>query len=321
MIPLIRTVICSAAVCSVPIGCSPSGALLADALVPAASGSDRKPPQESPRAAGSLEAASRRPEVSFYSQAQIPLRMELPVSGEGDVLFELTSAPVDPKLEQRVRSIVESELRRYPKGTLDCLDAVMIGGELTVAVNAAKGAYLLGIVFLTVGDADLGWATDERVVSTLHHEISSVLLHAHRSRLDEARFRAALPAGFRYAEDQDSRVWLQPLRGWEFDVSLGYLEAGFLEPWAMRCLEQDFNSYAEELFVRPPRLLRMFAPESLVGRKARVVRDFYIAIDPRFAELFEGEGSPILFPQAHPAGHTDKAATTGAAAETEQPQR
>jgi hypothetical protein len=261
------------------------------------------------------------PEISFYASAPIPLRMELPASGGGYAHLELTPAPVDPELERRIRSIVQSELGRYPTGTLDCLDAVMIGGELTVAVNAAKGAYLLGIVFLTVGDADLGWATDDRVVSTLHHEISSVLLHAHRSRLDEARYRAALPAGFRYAEDQDSRVWLQPLRGWEFDVSLGYLESGFLEPWAMRGLEQDFNSYAEELFVRPPRLLRMFAPESLVGRKARVVRDFYLAIDPRFAEVFEGEGSPILFPQAQSAGHADKAAATGAAAEAEQRQR
>ena len=286
-------------------------------------------PQHSDGSARNATSGSSRPstpvgglpEISFYASAPIPLRMELPASGGGYAHLELTPAPVDPELERRIRSIVQSELGRYPTGTLDCLDAVMIGGELTVAVNAAKGAYLLGIVFLTVGDADLGWATDDRVVSTLHHEISSVLLHAHRSRLDEARYRAALPAGFRYAEDQDSRVWLQPLRGWEFDVSLGYLESGFLEPWAMRGLEQDFNSYAEELFVRPPRLLRMFAPESLVGRKARVVRDFYLAIDPRFAEVFEGEGSPILFPQAQSAGHADKAAATGAAAEAEQRQR
>ena len=307
--------------CSAPLGCSPSGALLDDGTESISQHSDGSAPHAPSSSSRPRTDVGRLPDISFYSSAPIPLRMQLPVSGERDVLFELTSAPVDPKLEQRVRSIVESELGRYPTGTLDCLDAVMIGGELTVAKNAGKGAYLLGIVFLTVGDEDLGWATDERVVSTLHHEISSVLLHAHRSRLDEARYRAALPAGFRYAEDQDSRVWLQPLRGWEFDVSLGYLESGFLEPWAMRCFEQDFNSYAEELFVRPPRLLRMFAPESLVGRKARVVRDFYISIDPRFAELFEGGGSPILFPQAQSAGHADKAAATGAAAETEQRQR
>lgn len=318
---VMRVLMCIVLMCSAPLGCSPSGALLDDGIDSISQHSDGSAPHATPSSSRPRTDEGRLPDIKFYSSAPIPLRMQLPVSGEGDVLFELTSAPVDPKLEQRVRSIVESELRRYPTGTLDCLDAVMIGGELTVAVNAAKGAYLLGIVFLTVGDADLGWATDERVVSTLHHEISSVLLHAHRTRLDESRFRAALPADFRYAEQQDSRVWLRPIRGWEFDVSLGYLEAGFLKPWAMRSLEQDFNSYAEELFVRPPRLLRMFAPESLVGRKARVVRDFYIAIDPRFAELFEGEGSPILFPQAHPAGHTDKAATTGAAAETEQPQR
>ena len=308
-----HVLMCIVFMCSAPLGCFPSGALPRDAIDAVSQHSGGSAPHATSSSSPPKTNVGGLPDISFYSSAPLPLRMEVPFTGESEIVFELTPAPADPKLEQRVRSMVESELGRYPTGTLDCLDAVMIGGELTVAKNAGKGAYLLGIVFLTVGDEDLGWQTDERVVSTLHHEISSVLLHEHRSQLDEARFRAALPAGFRYAEDQGVRVWLQPLRGWEFDVSLGYLEAGLLKPWAMRCLEQDFNSYAEELFVRPPRLLRMFSPESLVGRKARVVRDFYIAIDPRFAELFEGEGSPILFQQTQPAGHADKAATSGAA--------
>ena len=240
--------------------------------------------------------------------------MDFSPSGEPEWVIELTSTPLASAVQDRIRNVVERELARYPAGSLDrILDAVLIGGDLTVGGLTARGAYAFGLVFLTIGERDWGQATDERVIATLHHEISSLLLRAHRERFDETRFRGALPTGFRYEADRIENGAYQQLRGWEFDVSLGYLEAGFLKPWAMRSLEQDFNSYAEELLVRPPRLLRMFAPESLVGRKARVVRDFYIAIDPRFAELFEGEGSPILFPQAQPAGHTDKAATSGAA--------
>ena len=245
--------------------------------------------------------------------------MEFSPSGEPEWVIELTSTPLASAVQDRIRNVVERELARYPAGSLDqILDAVLIGGDLTVGGLTARGAYAFGLVFLAIGERDWGQATDERVIATLHHEISSLFLRAHRDRFDETRFRGALPTGFRYEADRIENGEYQQIRGWEFDVSLGYLEAGFLKPWAMRSLEQDFNSYAEELFVRSPRLLRMFAPESLVGRKARVVRDFYLAIDPRFAEVFEGEGSTILFPQAQSAGHADKAAATGAAAETEQ---
>ena len=95
------------------------------------------------------------PEISFYASAPIPLRMELPASGGGYAQLELTPAPVDPELERRIRSIVQSELGRYPTGTLDCLDAVMIGGELTVAKNAGKGENiidLIGIITASCGD-------------------------------------------------------------------------------------------------------------------------------------------------------------------------
>ncbi len=220
--------------------------------------------------------------------------------------LELTSAPEDPALQDRIRKVVAAELSRYPPGTLDSLlDAVLIGGELTVGGLRANGAYVFGTVFLTVDETDFGWATSERVVATLHHEISSILLRAHRAKFDEASFRNALPAKFTYEDDRIGLEDHQPLRAWEFDVSLGYLEVGFLKPWAMRNLEQDFNSYAEELFVRPPRLLRLFAAESLVAKKARIVRDFYCSIDPRFAPIFEGAGSPTLYEQAEEPSNAD----------------
>jgi hypothetical protein len=56
-------------------------------------------------------------------------------------------------------------------------------------------------------------------------------------------------------------------------------------------MEQDFNSYAEVLLQRPGLLLETFAPESRVGRKAQVVRDFYVAIDRRFEGLFAPAGA------------------------------
>lgn len=299
MISLIRALTCCGVVCSAPLGCSPSETRPRSGLAPAAPSSEGQPPVKLAGASGSSAPAGRQPEVSFYAQAPIPFRMELAPAGEPEACIELTSTSLAGAAQDRVRNVVESELARYPEGVLDpILDLVLIGGDLSVLGLRANGAYVFGSVFLAIGDIDRGEATDARVIATLHHEISSLVLRAHRDRFDEARFREALPTAFRYEAERIENGDLQSPRTWEFEVSLGYLEAGFLWPWAMRSLEQDFNSYAQELFVRPPRLLRMFATESPVARKARVVRDLYLSVDPRFAEVFDSEGSPILFPQA-----------------------
>ncbi len=244
-------------------------------------------------------AEPRVVEIEFLSARPVPFRMELSPRPDSSEYIELTPAPDDAAFQQRIRQVVQSEFARYPEGTLDSLvDLIIIGGEVSHSGRPVDGAYLFNLVFIAIGEKDLGRATDQRVAITLHHEISSLFRDRYRRTFDEVRFRAALPLRFVYEDERPDVNGSAPARPWESVVPLVYLEAGFLKPRAMRNLEQDLSSYAEELFVRPARLLRMFAGDSLVARKARVVRDFYVAIDARFAAILDGEGSTLFLPPA-----------------------
>ena len=64
------------------------------------------------------------------------------------------------------------------------------------------------------------------------------------------------------------------------------LKQGFLYEYGMSSIENDVNSYAAFAFTHPAELRALAArwPDG-VGRKRRVVLDFYRALDARFAAL------------------------------------
>lgn len=222
---------------------------------------------------------------------QFPFRMELTAPPDPPAVLELSPFAPGEAVQDRLRRLLRSEIARYPAGTLDgVVDKVIIGSTLTYNGHAAGGAYLVSIVFIAAGEQDAGAATDAHVVRAFHHEVSSILLHWPPGRFDEAKFRAALPEGFVYRYDRPSAAPDAPFAPSDNIPSLELIDEGFLIPWAKWNMEQDFNSYAEVLMSKPGLLLKTFAPESRVGRKARVVRDFYVTIDPRFEAMLDPDG-------------------------------
>ncbi|MFN7020702.1 MAG: hypothetical protein ACK4WH_05145, partial [Phycisphaerales bacterium] len=216
-----------------------------------------------------------------------PFRMDLTKPPEPPFVLELSPFAPGRPVRDRLERVLRAEIARYPSGMLGGVGDIYIGSTLKINGRPASGAILLTtIIFIAAGEQDAGSATDANVVQTFHHEVSSVLLHRHRAKFDETRFRAALPEGFVYRDDRPGADREAPVGMDEQTVSLELLNDGFLIPWATLNMEDDFNSYAQVLMWRPELLLETFAPESRIGRKARVVRDFYLSIDPRFEEMF-----------------------------------
>lgn len=245
-------------------------------------------PDPSPAVIGAEQPEGETPIVKFLGPRppQFPFRMEFTEPPDPPDVIELSPVAPGEAIKDRLRHVLRAEFARYPSGTLGVVDDILVGGTLTHNGRSVGASYFLGLVFIATGEQDAGAQTDAHVVRAFHHEASSVLLHQHRTKFDEARFRAALPAGFVYRDDRPGANKEAPLAPDEDTVSLDLLNDGFLIPWAKRNLEQDFNSYAEVLLQRPGLLLELFAPESRIGKKARVVRDFYIAIDKRFETMF-----------------------------------
>lgn len=210
----------------------------------------------------------------------------------------IAGKPVPRSDVEPARAVVRRELDRYPPGSITSttvgntvLSAVFVYRELTVNGGPASGTYVVpGLVYLAAGTREgLGEAKwEEFIVRALHHEISSQLLFRYRMDFDETVFRSHLPEGFVYEDDLPGADTFDIHKDINAVESLQDLADGFLTDYASRNLEQDFNSYAEILLWRPE-LLDQFAPDSRVAKKAAVVREFYLAIDERFAEMLRAE--------------------------------
>lgn len=224
---------------------------------------------------------------------QFPFKMDFSSPPEPPSFIELSPIKLGEAAQTRLRRLMQAEMARYPSGTLGSVSQIFVGSTLTHSGRSVGGVHFMGLVFIGAGEQDSGTATDAHVVRALHHEVSHALMEKHGTygtKFDAARFRAALPPGFVYTDDRPGADKEAPFRPGDDTVSLELLDEGFLAPWAQCNMEEDFASYAEDMLNRPGSLLDLFAADSAVGRKARVVRDFYLAIDPRFAAMFATGG-------------------------------
>jgi hypothetical protein len=230
----------------------------------------------------------------------IPFEMDATLSPDHPAVIRGT--PLSEPLHEHVRGVLQREIDRYPPGVLtgpgsNVLGMVMVGDKITINGRRVSGAYLAGgIIFISVGAAPKpGPEQDAYIARTLHHELSSAfkessLFKGSSQQFDEKRFRDALPPGFVYDDEKPGADPTVAMRGVNAVGNIRDVADGFLTQYATTTLGQDFNSYAEVLLWKPELLLETFAPDSRVGRKARVVRDFYIAIDKRFEDYFAPHG-------------------------------
>lgn len=242
-----------------------------------------QPPMPTP---GPVDAqGTRQVDIAFYENALLPFHIDVSSNLDDPSPIRMTAFPADKGFQQRVRRVLAAELARYPSGTIDRLDQIIVGGELTYKGEAGLGAYFLSMIWIAAGTHDTGPDSDADVARILHHEISSILYWQRATAFNEAAFRAALPEEFVYWHEQTKPSGPELAAPVSHETPSELLDRGFLVPWAQRNLEQDFNSYAQTLMTRPHWLLETFDPDSRVGRKARVVRDFYLALDPRFEAM------------------------------------
>jgi len=248
-----------------------------------------------PASAENTSGERAKPSILFVDPRprEFPFRMELTAPPDEPAVLELAPFALGEAVQVRLRSVLQAELVRYPSDVLEFVSQIFIGSKVSMNGAGVGGLHFVGLVFIAAGEQDAGERTDAHVARAFHHEVSHVLMDAHRAKFDATRFRAALPPDFAY--DDERPVGERGVNGpepWittgtvDDSPSLDLLDKGFLVPWAMSRLDEDFSSYAEVLMRKPELLLETFAPESRVGRKARVVRDFYIAIDPRFEAYF-----------------------------------
>lgn len=211
-----------------------------------------------------------------------PKQFKLPSHPNTEIFRDsLWAEQTDVAHAQAALDGIDIALRRYPTGFVGKLvRALFIPGVLHSGNGRASGT--LGEQWIVVAapvDRDVD---DVRAMSTatLHHELSSAVLRREGAL---TRWTAFWPPNL--PELQNFDLIAAQNSGATPDPTTGLLSA-----FALTNPENDFNVYAEEVFLHPQELERLAASTPLVRRKLNSLIELYVLLDPRMTARFQEMG-------------------------------
>ncbi|MCH8978142.1 MAG: hypothetical protein IH945_02730 [Armatimonadetes bacterium] len=215
----------------------------------------------------------------------IPIRFDVtdamfPPSWHGGKV-RATAVGVDEAEVDRSLQLVDTAMAKYPAGLLrENLEAVFFVKEMRFYGLKYGGTNSRDTVYIANRGVRQGF-TDRYVLSTFHHELSSILLRNHASKFDAEAWRSANRDGFRYRSSG-----MESLKDGTADTKYDHRfhVDGFLNQYATSSLEEDFNTFAEALFIGDRRFWEIVDRFPRVERKADAILAFYGALDPGFTE-------------------------------------
>ncbi|MFH2095394.1 MAG: hypothetical protein ABIJ16_06810 [Bacteroidota bacterium] len=187
---------------------------------------------------------------------------------------------------KRSTSTILKAMNKYPISILtDNISRIYILQNMNFyGVNYA-GTYDDNIVFLVNNGRENGYS-DRFMEQSFHHEFSSVLYWNYIDYFDRKAWLAA-------HEGSDS-IYFDELGGAGAMISgqdsdsfdPWYHEKGFLYEYATSSFENDFNSFAENIFCPEPGFWEAVDKYERLNKKIKIIVDFYHSIDPTFTESY-----------------------------------
>lgn len=201
------------------------------------------------------------------------LREEIQSSGD----------PISDRNRDRALSLVQRALAKYPNAILDRnLSKVYVLGKLRFSGITASGTTSRRNVYVALGDRRRGF-TDLWFERVFHSEFSSILLRNFPESIDEDRWKATNPDGFRYGQSGVDAV-KQRQTGRLFHPS--ELQDGFIGRYARSTFENDFNAVAGQLFLGEPKLWRAAEKHESIRIKLELTVGFYQSLDDSLNQEF-----------------------------------
>ena len=183
---------------------------------------------------------------------------------------------------ERSKNIIINALKKYPEDVLITLNKTYVLGYLSFYGVEYGGTNSSDCVYITNKGVKAGF-TDLYIKNSFHHEFSHILLRSYSSFLNTELWENINPKNFKYLgtgveaikEGKASEV---------YDSSLN--EKGFLYKYAQSNLEEDFGSFAENIFVNDPLFWKAIDKYPKLKEKFNLVVDFYHSINPIFTEEY-----------------------------------
>ncbi len=137
-------------------------------------------------------------------------------------------------------------------------------------------------LYLTNDGIDLGY-TDRYFKQLFHAEFSSILFRNYPQYFNKVQWESLNPETFEYGQGEvevlDASLNLE-----EFNIELNTI--GFLNEYATSSLENDFNSFAKNIFEPLAEFRQLLSDFYLLQKKAELLIQFYEQIDPYFSNHF-----------------------------------
>jgi len=178
---------------------------------------------------------------------------------------------------KRSAELVKRAMAKYPVSVLkQNIRKIYVLRSMSFYGQAFGGTNSLDAVYLTNNGVSMGY-TDTYIEQVFHHEFSSVLLRNFPADLDTGAWKhnntAPYGKGGVYALQSVSA-------GTSFD-SL-YWQHGFLYQYAQSDMENDFNSFAENIFAPNSMFWDAVSRYPALRNKLDLVIAFYNRLDPSF---------------------------------------
>lgn len=201
------------------------------------------------------------------------------------------ATPVSLSEQARLFGIAQTGLQKYPANLLkQNLKKLYFLKTLMFFGLEYGGTYNKRSLYVTDNGIEKGY-TDAYIEGTIHHEFSSIILKRYIKLFDEEAWIAANPTGFTYG-DGGVEALKTEFTSLKLDSTL-YIK-GFLNEYSLASIEEDFNCYAEFLFISDKEFWLAWEQSEAVRVKTEILISFYNRIDPFFTLEYFRDGIPNL---------------------------
>lgn len=186
---------------------------------------------------------------------------------------------------QRSKNIMQKALNKYSVSALNNeLTAVYFLKSMKFYDVGYGGTNSTDALFLT-NDGALNGYTELYLEQTFHHEYSSILFRNHPTYLDEQEWKQANIANFDY---NDSENGVGAIRNNESsqDLDTALCKKGFLTQYSLSGLENDMNTFAQNIFSPSPSFWEIVDSYPRINKKFKLLVAFYKKIDLLFTEEY-----------------------------------
>ncbi len=192
---------------------------------------------------------------------------------------QASASPIKQEEIQRSRDAMERALSRYPRSLItENLDVIYMVRSMKFFGLDYGGTYFRKRIYLANDGVKNGY-TDAYLEGKFHHEFSSILLKANANKFDKKAWKQNLPEDFRYGKGGREALKTEHT---SLQLEPALYSSGFLNVYSKASLEEDFNCYAENLFLSDEAFWLAWEESEIIRNKTSIIIDFYRQLSPVF---------------------------------------